>query len=350
MKVLISGYYGFANLGDEAILEVLTNALIDAGHQVTVLSANCARTEYLHGRHGVKAVPRLTGIVPALLRHEVLISGGGGLLQDATSRTSLEYYLTLMRLAKLCKRRVIVYGQSIGPLTRAGERSMVNVLERNVLLAVRDGRSQRYLASLGLDATLTADPALLLERPTSNPSDPQRQRDPQYDPQHDPVKPLLIIPRGDKPQIQAALERALVTFREQPAHRDLPLAVMALSPDDQAAARALQQQARNVQIWHADSPDVALDRIASAQGVLSVRLHGLVLAAASGVPYSGIAYDPKVRVFLEATGAACWQLPEDEIALSRAFGQVPKVDWSAVEVLKTRARAGLAWLLDMLAA
>lgn len=333
MKVLISGYYGFANLGDEAILELLTRTLKNAGHQLTVLSADSTRTQQLYE---VSAVHRLRGILPAIVQHDVLISGGGGLLQDVTSRTSLEYYLMLMRLAKLAKKRVIVYGQSIGPLSRAGERSVVNVLGKDIAIAVRDGRSQRYLASLGLEATLTADPALLLEPPNQS--------------QHHAEKPLLIIPRGDKPDIQGVLERNLAAFSRKPAHRDVPVAVMALSPGDQGAARALQQQGHNIQLWHADSPEVALARIANAKTVLSVRLHGLILAAAAGVPYSGIAYDPKVRAFLDETGAPCWQLPEDETALQAAFGQTPKVDWSAVDAVKTRARAGLAWLLDTLTA
>ena len=341
MNVLISGYYGFANLGDEAILEVLSHTLKDAGHQVTVLSANSPRTQQLHH---VNAVHRLRGMLPALLQHDVLISGGGGLLQDATSRLSLEYYLSLMRLATRAQKRVIVYGQSVGPLSRSGERSVVNVLKKNVAIAVRDGRSQRYLASHGLEAILTADPALLLELPSSeHPSEHQRE------PRAKVQKPLLIIPRGDKPEIQGALERALTAFSQKPAHRDVPVAVMALSPSDQGAVQALQQQGRNVQLWHADSPEVALARIAAAKAVLSVRLHGLILAAAAGVPFSGIAYDPKVRAFLAETGAPCWQLPEDETSLQAALGQAPNVAWQAVDALKVRARAGLAWLLDTLA-
>ena len=336
MKVLISGYYGFANLGDEAILEQLVCTLTDAGHQVTVLSADCPRTQQLHD---VRAVHRVRGMVPALLQHDVLISGGGGLLQDKTSRMSLEYYLTLMRLATFTKKRVVVYGQSIGPLSRAGERSVVNVLKKDVAIAVRDGRSQRYLASHGLDAMLTADPVLLLE-PTALENQGEHQQQVE--------KPLLIIPRGDKPEIHGALERALASFSQKPAYRDAPVAVMALSPSDQEAVHTLQKQGRNVQLWHADSPEVALSRIATAKGVLSVRLHGLILAAAAGVPYSGVAYDPKVRAFLEETGATCWQLPEDEQALQAALGQVPKVAWHAVDEVKVRARAGLAWLLDTL--
>ncbi|MEM7734598.1 MAG: polysaccharide pyruvyl transferase family protein, partial [Deinococcota bacterium] len=270
-------------------------------------------------------------------KNDVVVSGGGGLLQDKTSRLSLEYYLTVMRLAKLVKRRVIVYGQSLGPLSRSAERSMVPAL-RGIPIAVRDTRSQRYLLSHELSSTLVADPALLLEAATSSTSSE--------------AKPLLIIPRGDQPDIQTALKQ-LVAHLSADRHYKHPLAVLALSPQtDAAAALALQQQGHSqgtsIQIWHADTPELASQRIAEAGAVLSVRLHGLILAAANSVPYSGVVYDPKVAAFLDETSAPRYHLPEDTTRLIEAVKRQPQLDWKQVDVLKARARDGLTWLNEQL--
>lgn len=54
-------------------------------------------------------------LLGALLRSQVVLSGGGGLLQDRTSARNLTYYLGVIRLAKLLRRRVVVFNQSIGP-------------------------------------------------------------------------------------------------------------------------------------------------------------------------------------------------------------------------------------------
>ncbi|MBE3598731.1 MAG: WecB/TagA/CpsF family glycosyltransferase [Limnochordaceae bacterium] len=54
------------------------------------------------------------------------------------------------------------------------------------------------------------------------------------------------------------------------------------------------------------SPEEALDRLASWDLVVAVRLHALILAAMAGVPFVGVAYDPKV----EAAGAELrWPIP-----------------------------------------
>ncbi|WP_045234632.1 polysaccharide pyruvyl transferase family protein, partial [Deinococcus pimensis] len=50
-------------------------------------------------------------------------------------------------------------------------------------------------------------------------------------------------------------------------------------------------------------PQVALDTIRSAGFVVGVRLHAVILAAAAGVPFAGVSYDPKVRGFCEDAGA-----------------------------------------------
>ena len=47
---------------------------------------------------------------------DVLISGGGSLLQDSTSLKSLFYYLFVIFLAEHYKKKVIIFAQGIGPI------------------------------------------------------------------------------------------------------------------------------------------------------------------------------------------------------------------------------------------
>lgn len=96
-NIVISGYYGFHNAGDEAMLLAILQALrktFDAP-SITVISGNPSDTARTFG---VKAVPRF-GILPilsSLFRTDLLISGGGSLLQDVTSWKSMIYYLTII--------------------------------------------------------------------------------------------------------------------------------------------------------------------------------------------------------------------------------------------------------------
>jgi len=107
-KYVISGYIGFDNFGDEAIAGVLINNLKDKhAEKITVLSANPQKTSNLYG---VESSGLLKFLKPILFS-DVLISGGGSLLQDITSLRSLIYYLTVIMTAIIFRKKVIIFAQ-----------------------------------------------------------------------------------------------------------------------------------------------------------------------------------------------------------------------------------------------
>lgn len=320
MRLLVSGYYGFGNVGDEALLWGILTGLGTEG--VTVLSRHPATTKLLHG---VGAVHRLRGL-PALPGHDALVSGGGGLLQDKTSARSLRYYLGLITLAKRLGKRVVVYGQSVGPLSPDGERAVAKVL-CGVPVAVRDRASQALLERLDIPSTLVADAALLVPRPVTAPTD---------------TAPVLLIPRGGYPEITAALVR----LAERLHREGVLLAGLALHPDEDGASLAELPPA--VVRLEAPTPQAALNVIAESRHVVSARLHGLVLAAHAGRPFSGIAYDPKVAAFLAETGNCAHPVPPDPNALLQDILS-PVLDLEKVAALTARARDGMVWLRTTLA-
>ncbi len=267
MRVLLSGYYGLGNLGDEAILAGLAPALSAGGARVSVLSGAPAATT---AAHGVAAYDRFVGVLSALPRANALVSGGGGLLQDATSARSLDYYLGLLRAAKLLGKRTAVYGQSLGPLSAAGRAKVARALQ-GVPLAVRDAGSLELARELGLKAELVADPALLLSVPERRP---------------DGSGPLLLVPRGGHAPYNLALERLAGA-----ASGDTAALAMHPRLDDAAVARLQAVQPR-LERLPAATPSEALARIAAAAVVVSVRLHGCILAALARVPFVALAFDP----------------------------------------------------------
>jgi len=164
-KIVISGYYGFDNIGDEAVLYGILKALrIKVGEQaeVTVLSANPARTQ---GLYGVQAVDRWDKKVlyRTIKQCDLLISGGGSLLQDVTSANSPLYYLGIIKLAQLMKKPVVIYAQGIGPLKRKRNRWLTKcILNKATAITVRDNASAEELKRMGIKRIInvTADPVL----------------------------------------------------------------------------------------------------------------------------------------------------------------------------------------------
>lgn len=166
-NVVMSGYYGFSNAGDDAILQSIQEGIVAASEDIsiTVLSNDPALTERLYG---LDAVPRFQvwKVLRALRRCDALLSGGGSLLQDRTSTRSLLYYLSIIRLAERFHKPVMLYANGIGPVSRpANRRRVKKAVERAALVTLRDRSSAKELQDMGVsrsDLYVTADPVFNL--------------------------------------------------------------------------------------------------------------------------------------------------------------------------------------------
>lgn len=113
MKYVVSGYIGFDNFGDEAIAHVLAQKLKSEGaEEITFLSSNPEKTKRIHDVNSA----HMLKFLPSLCNTDILISGGGSLLQDVTSIKSLIYYLAVIYSALVLHKKVWIFAQGIGPI------------------------------------------------------------------------------------------------------------------------------------------------------------------------------------------------------------------------------------------
>ena len=165
--VVMSGYYGFSNAGDDAILEAIQQAIHEASDHICV-TALSNDPELTRRQYGLEAIPRfrVLKVFSALRRCDALLSGGGSLLQDTTSTRSLLYYLTVIRCAHWLGKPVMLYANGIGPVRRpANRRRVKRVVEQATLITLRDHSSARELQDMGVTRTdlhVTADPVFHL--------------------------------------------------------------------------------------------------------------------------------------------------------------------------------------------
>jgi len=287
MRIVISGYYGFGNVGDEAVLSAILGALRERlpAARITVLSADPGSTRRMHNVH---AVPRIgLRLLGTLAGADLFISGGGSLIQDATSGRSAVYYLALLALAAVLSRRTMVYAQGIGPLRRGWIRRLARaVLDRTDLITVRDDDSSRLLRELGVRGVVhvVADPVFALD-----PAPDVHIRE-LLGPRGAPRIGVAMRPWGDNAYAEAVIQALqgarggtgaqVVVFAFHPA-RDLAIC--------RAAADALG--ARIVADLH---PREMMAAVATLDLLVGVRLHALIAAIGAGVPLVGLSYDPKV--------------------------------------------------------
>ena len=300
-RVVLSGYYGFNNLGDDAVLAATVDALRARRPDVEIAVLSAA-PEATGRAFAVEGVPRagLRGLVRVLRRCDLFLSGGGSLFQDVTSWRSPWYYLGVLALARRLGCRTAVYAQGIGPLRgraiRSAARRQLNAVD---LLTLRDRESLSVLAALGVDrppAVLAGDPALLLAPEWSARVLAEMAQ------WGEGVHLGLALRSWKDDAWLDAVTTAARTVVERCGARWVCLAMQ--RPGDLALAERVAATigpgARVVRA--ALNPREMLALVSGLTLVVGMRLHALVFAATQGVPLVSLAYDPKVGAFAREMG------------------------------------------------
>lgn len=317
--VVICGAYGKGNGGDNAILDAIVAQLrhIDPDLPICALSRTPKQTRATACVDSVYTF-NLPGIHRRLRHAKLYLSGGGTLMQDATSTRSLLYYLHSIRMAARAGCRVMLYGCGIGPIYRPRNQARTaKTLNRYAeVISLRDRYSENSLRELGVTAPeirLTADPALLID-PGDNAAIRAYLRACGIE-KNGRYAMFALRPWGDSeariPAFAAAAEYAWrqcglmpVLYAMEP-DRDLPVI--------EAVAARLHCPCRKLVAGSDGAEIVAL--IGRMSLVVSMRLHTLIFASGQGVPMVGVVYDPKVSGFLDYLGQDRY-LPLEETTAS----------------------------------
>src|SRR5574344_503638 len=306
-KIVISGYYGFNNAGDEAMLTAIVEALrkLEPSVELTVISGNPTETK---AKYQVESIYRFDApqILASLKQTDLLISGGGSLLQDVTSKKSLLYYLSVLAAAKHFGKKVMLFAEGIGPIRCSFLRTMTKWVCRQAdLITVRDEESRAELERLGIDGSQvrgTADAVFSLETVSRF-----RGVDILRRAGLDLEKPLIGVSvrhwENDKMCLQA-LGKALHRLGEEKSAQVVLLPLQ--NPTDIPVCDDLSfyipdiPGSKVVLLHDKYTTEEFLSIIANFKLVVGMRLHALVFAAVMQVPFLAVSYDPKVDAFVHA--------------------------------------------------
>lgn len=299
---MISGYYGFDNLGDELILRVLVEELKSHQVQVTVLSQNPQKTAQ---QYGVQAIKRtsILDIIDALAQTNLFISGGGGLFQDATGPMSSIYYGGLIRLADFFEVPVCFWAQGVGPLRKPLSRWMsAKAMKRCEVITVRDEGSATLVKDLtGIRPEMTADPVWLLNT-GKKPHDGYRNLNDKHK-KHEPWR--IGVSLRPWHELTEARQQALADCLGNMAQQvECPVEFWLLPFQKEEDTHLLEHFARqlgeasNVKTVLIPSDDV-LEKVGQCQAIVGMRFHSLILGLLHHIPVYGLVYDPKVASLLK---------------------------------------------------
>lgn len=307
-KIVLSGYYGFNNSGDDAILEAIVSQFDALGmkKELVVLSNTPEVTE---ARYGVQSVNRfsLKQVSKAIGACQLFISGGGTLLQDGTSSKSLWYYLGLIFMAKCYRKKVMIYASGLGPISKPCNRRLTALILKNVDgISLRDLESMDFAQKLKLKPKqmwVHADPVFGLTTTLTfgqnylkkiSPSDIKCCIGVSVRPWHHDNESVSIIAEFLNQEAQE--KNAFILLLPMKLKDDIPICRKVA--EKLTCPHRVMEEALSLQ--------EQLSIFGALDYLVAMRLHALIYGALSKVPIMGISYDPKVRGLLKDLNWPYW--------------------------------------------
>lgn len=322
-KVLISGYYGFDNFGDEAILGILLDKLKDCN--VTVMTANPRKTFDTYGVHTIHTFS-YDLVMRELARCDVLISGGGSLLQNVTSDASLLFYTMIIRFALMMKKEVMIFAQGIGPI----KGFWMNFITKGVLkgckyISVRDEQSKKLLDKWKIKSNLVCDPVYSLEV-----ENPER------------TSKIGIQLRKYDTLTDELFDNIVKQVRARFYNREIELLCLQDEVDAGISQvfinklRAAEPKTKVKLIKGLNNKQI-IERISQYDCMIGMRYHACLVAAKYGVKTLAIAYDPKVKILADDLGLPCLEMEDKKNNYEKSFDAMDNLSrWNLMERAKSK--------------
>ncbi len=305
IDILISGFYGFSNSGDEAVLQSIVELLKKnkPDLQIGVLTKDGKSSD----AKGIYPIDRtnLLQIIKIMKHCKLFISGGGSLIQDATSSRSLYYYLGLILLAEMMGTKVMLYSNGIGPVDRKCNRLISRwILNRVELITLREPDSFEELTRMGIKKPtrlVTADPAIEI-LPAGEEEIAQLKKEIGFDSSRKTVSISVRKWKNETDKMISVLARTADRLIEE---ENMQVLLLPLHySEDYKVCQKLQKAMKHSCILPEKECRVVemLGLIKNVEVAVGMRLHSLIYAASLNVPVVGIVYDTKVKGFLKYIG------------------------------------------------
>ena len=325
-SVLLSGYYGFGNLGDELILKNIATLFREMGF--TSIYAVSGDIEYSKAKHpDIEFIDRdnYSTIVNTVKKVDLVVLGGGGLFQDYNRLTTpgfFEYpqmgvhsYINVPLIAHIYGKPVAYLFQGLGPLFSEDSRNFTRyAYSLSNYISVRNRESVSLLEELGIqDVILSSDPCFLfpVER-----GETKKER---------PRVAISLRQWVDK-GLEERIIRAISGFLNTLSLEYDPYFISFQDHDEgntdssiygRIEADLKEGRALNL-IRSKDHSLEEIERLVSGfDFVIGMRLHSIILAIKYGIPFLAIPYWNKVESLLNETGLEDLLIPLNEISSER---------------------------------
>lgn len=278
-NAFVVGYYGFGNLGDELLKSATIRILREAHFEKIYLTLPSKFSKLNLRSNYSDSVSRFdpVDVFSAILNSKIIVAGGGGIFQDETSTRSFLYYWSVLYAAVMFKKRVMLLGNSFGPVSKRFCKMLLKHLlsSPRVISIPRDSVSERYCRIIGAKVIGGTDLAIL----------ELMGRDLQTQ-----ITPQVSLILREKIDISEAL--SVLSEQNIDTVKIVPLSL----EDEQVASKMASTLSRNFNV--SVEYDDPIATIARSSLVISQRFHGCLIASFYGIPFVSV-HSTKTERFMK---------------------------------------------------
>ena len=315
-NVLVIGWYGEGNIGDEAILLSIKNDL-EKNFSVNVRALS-TRVEYTKRMQGVEAYPHMPlsmksfvlnflnfkkfkPAIDAIKESDVILLGGGGFLSDWSYFNPFNW-LKYIVIAKKYNKKTMLYAIGAGPFRTKFGKFCVRFVVNNYIdsITVRDLESRDWLIKAGVskNIVISGDPVIGLEYKESELDFGEKEK-----------KRLVFVlnpylQEKNPPKFEN-LKNSLVEYLGNFSGEEYELIFLPFenSKDYEFNKTLIKNSGVQAKLINLElDPNTTMNILAEANAVISLRLHGNIMAAACGTPFLPIVYHHKTAEFIKKLG------------------------------------------------
>lgn len=282
-EVLILGYYGFGNWGDEATLSAIINMIRKTSNKtkIDVLTYNARET---YETYKVNSINR-TNVIKLLYtikNCDIVICGGGTILQDITSSRSLYYYLLIIWIAKKYNKKIVFFSNGFGPITK-NKKITLKVCNKANDIIVRDEKSRSMMLEIGINKKIHVSTDIVFDFEKS-PNIKKKNKIAISLRQWDYSKHFIDeIAKAINKLIEKGYYIDLISLHKNRDEKVLGYLYSKINKKEYAY------------IYVAQNYKQVMDRIGESKIMIGMRLHANIFALINDIPVIMMNYDPKIE-------------------------------------------------------
>lgn len=325
--IVINGYYGAGNFGDDIILLSIIYSIRDCNIEDEICVVAINEDKVPKNCENITVIKRsnIEALIKKIQDCDLLITGGGGIFQDYSGfdinrhilkrDRGIDFYTVPVETAYIMEKPIMVYAVGVGPIKdRQYERFFKWILNLPNIITVRDKTSLDLINQIesNCDVRLTADPAVNF-----------MQRHENYKTSNSEYKGCIgvclrdwfLMKGKDEYRFIEELSRSIDYIIEK-YNLFVVLFPFCTSKKDKILIEKVYanvEHKEKIKLKLDINMDEALEIISNIEILIGMRLHSIITASSIGIPVIGINYDDKIKEYMESLNMGNFNINLEDI-------------------------------------